>query len=100
MSTSKLSIGDVDVSGKRVLVRVDFNVPFVKGTSEISNTQRIDAALPTIRHIRDSGATSVVLMSHLGRPEGKRNPAFSLRPVAEKLQELLGAPVTLSLIHI
>src|SRR5437588_5674712 len=87
----KLSIDQLDLRGKRVLTRVDFNVPQDE-RGNITNTQRIDAALPTIRYALDKGA-SVVLMSHLGRPDGKRNEKYSLRPVAQKLQELLGRPV-------
>jgi phosphoglycerate kinase len=83
---------DISVEGQRVLIRVDFNVPFEDG--EISNTQRITAALPTIEHALNNGAKSVVLMSHLGRPEGQKNEKFTLRPVAAKLQEILGKPVT------
>lgn len=88
----KLSIDQVDVRGKRVLIRVDFNVPQDKQTGAITNVARIAAALPTIRYALDRGA-SVVLMSHLGRPDGKVIPKFSLKPVAEKLQELLGRNV-------
>jgi len=80
------------LNGKRVLMRVDFNVPQDKKTGAITNTQRIEAALPSIRHVLDAGA-SVVLMSHLGRPDGKRVDKFSLRPVAAELQRLLGRPV-------
>jgi phosphoglycerate kinase len=88
----KLAIDQLDLKGKRVLMRVDFNVPQDEhGT--ITNTQRIDAALPTIRYVVDQGG-SLVLMSHLGRPDGKRNEKYSLKPVAKKLQELLGRPVT------
>jgi phosphoglycerate kinase len=90
--SGKQSIKDVDVEGKRVLIRVDFNVPFKDG--EISNVQRIAAALPTIEHALKNGAKSVVLMSHLGRPEGQKNEKFTLRPVAAKLEELLGKSVT------
>jgi phosphoglycerate kinase len=90
---AKLSIDALNLAGKRVLMRVDFNVPQDKKTGAITNTQRIVAALPTIRHALERGA-SVVLMSHLGRPDGKRLDKFSLRPVAAKLQELLGRPVT------
>lgn len=90
---AKLSIDRVELAGKRVLMRVDFNVPQDKQTGAITNPARIVAALPSIRHALDQGA-SVVLMSHLGRPDGKPNPKFSLRPVAEKLQELIGRPVT------
>ena len=86
------TIRDLDVAGKRVLMRVDFNVPQDKVTGAITNPQRIVAALPTIKYALDHGA-AVVLMSHLGRPDGRVIERFSLRPVAEKLQELLGRPV-------
>jgi phosphoglycerate kinase len=87
------TIRDIDVAGKRVLMRVDFNVPQDKTTGAITNPQRIVAALPTIKYALERGA-SVVLMSHLGRPDGQVNAKFSLKPVAAKLQELLGRPVT------
>jgi phosphoglycerate kinase len=90
---AKKTISDLALAGKRVLIRVDFNVPQDKATGAITNPQRIVAALPTIRHALDQGA-SVVLMSHLGRPDGEVKPKYSLKPVAEKLQELLGRPVT------
>ncbi|MCP5533696.1 MAG: phosphoglycerate kinase [Akkermansiaceae bacterium] len=90
---AKLSIRDVTLAGKRVLIRVDFNVPQDKTTGEITNNQRIVAALPTIQHALDQGA-SVVLMSHLGRPNGQPTPKFSLKPVADELSKLLGKPVT------
>ena len=86
------SIRDLNLAGKRVLMRVDFNVPQDKVTGAITNTQRITAALPTIRHALAQGA-SVVLMSHLGRPDGQRVAKFSLRPVATELEKLLGRPV-------
>ena len=86
------TIRDIDVAGKRVLMRVDFNVPQDKATGAITNPQRIVAALPTIKYALERGA-SVVLMSHLGRPDGKVIAKYSLKPVAEKLQELLGRPV-------
>jgi phosphoglycerate kinase len=89
---SKRSIKALDLAGKRVLMRVDFNVPLDKRTGEITNTQRITAALPTIRYALDQGA-SVVLMSHLGRPDGKKTPKYSLKPVAAKLEALLGRTV-------
>ena len=89
---AKKSITDVPLKGRRVLLRVDFNVPQDKATGAITNTARIVAALPTIKHILGEGA-SLVLMSHLGRPDGQRVEKFSLKPVAEKLQELLGQPV-------
>ncbi len=88
----KKSIKDTAISGKRVLIRVDFNVPQDKATGAITNTQRIVAAIPTIQYALDQGA-SVVLMSHLGRPNGQRVAKYSLKPVAEKLSELLGRPV-------
>ena len=89
---AKLPIDKLDLKGKRVLMRVDFNVPQDKQTGEITNAQRIVAALPTIRYALDQGA-SVVLMSHLGRPDGERKTKYTLKPVAEKLQDLLGRSV-------
>jgi len=89
---AKKTIRDLDLDGKRVLMRVDFNVPQDKLTGQITNTQRITAALPTIRYALDHHA-SVVLMSHLGRPDGRRTPKYTLKPVAAKLEELLGKPV-------
>ena len=88
----KLSIDQLNLAGKRVLMRVDFNVPQDKKTGAITNNQRIVAALPTIRYALDHGA-SVVLMSHLGRPDGKKVDKYSLRPVAARVAELLGRPV-------
>ncbi len=88
----KLSLRDIDVAGKRVFVRVDFNVPQDKKTGEITNTARIAAALPTIQHILEKGG-SAVLASHLGRPDGQRSERLSLKPVSEKLAALLGKPV-------
>jgi phosphoglycerate kinase len=88
----KKSINEVPVKGRRVVMRVDFNVPQDKETGEITNPARIVAALPTIKYILEQGG-SVVLMSHLGRPDGKRVEKFSLKPVAKKLEELLGKPV-------
>jgi len=89
---AKLFIEQVDLKGKRALIRVDFNVPQDKVTGAITNTKRIEAALPTIRYALDQGA-SVILMSHLGRPDGQRNEKFSLKPVAEALSKLLSKPV-------
>ena len=86
------TIRDLDLSGKRVLMRVDFNVPQDKKTGAITNTQRITAALPTIKFALEKGA-SVVLMSHLGRPDGQVIEKFSLKPVAAELAKLLGKPV-------
>jgi len=88
MLSSKLSITDVDVRDKRVLIRVDFNVPLEKSGS-ISNTQRIDESLPTIHYCFEHGARIVTLMSHLGRPEGRRLMDQSLRVVADYLTEVL-----------
>ena len=87
------SIRDVDLAGKRVLMRVDFNVPQDKQTGAITNPQRILAALPTIRFALEKGA-SIVLMSHLGRPNGQVVPKYSLRPVATELARHLGRPVS------
>ncbi len=89
---AKLSIRDLELSGKRVLIRVDFNVPQDKVTGAITNNQRIAAALPTIKFALEKGA-SVVLMSHLGRPDGQKIEKFSLKPVADELSKLLGKPV-------
>ncbi|HWE48792.1 MAG TPA: phosphoglycerate kinase [Bryobacteraceae bacterium] len=92
---AKLSIRDVDLKGKRVFIRVDFNVPLANGGQEITSDKRIRASLPTIRYALDAGA-GVILASHLGRPKGKRNPEMSMKPVARRLQELLGKPVILA----
>ena len=84
------TLSDLDLAGKRVLVRVDFNVPMAGGA--VGDDTRVRAALPTVRAILGAGGTPV-LMSHLGRPEGTPDPAFSLRPVAEHLDGLIDAPV-------
>merc|ERR1711972_626835 len=91
----KLKIENVDISGKRVFMRVDFNVPQdKKDPTIITNTQRIDGALPTIKSVLEKGAKSVVLASHLGRPDGCVAEKYSLAPVAKILEEKLGKPVT------
>src|SRR5688500_2833392 len=87
---AKKTVADVDVRGKRVLMRVDFNVPLEDG--RITDDRRIEQALPTIRNVLDRGGR-LVLMSHLGRPKGKVNPKYSLKPAADRLGELLGKPV-------
>ena len=91
---SKKTLRDVDLKGKRVLMRVDFNVPMAKdGSGKITDDTRVVAALPSIQYVLEQGG-SLVLMSHLGRPKGKGYEAeFSLKPVAEHLAELLGKPV-------
>ncbi|KAI3400522.1 hypothetical protein diail_2721 [Diaporthe ilicicola] len=91
--SSKLSITDVDLKGKRVLIRVDFNVP-LDADKKVTNNQRIAGAIPTIKYAVDNGAKAVVLMSHLGRPNGSPNPKYSLQPVVPELEKLLGKSVT------
>ena len=90
---NKKSVEDLDVKGKRVLVRCDFNVPLKDG--EITNDKRIVAALPTIKYLMEQG-TKVILCSHLGRPKGEYKPEFSLAPVAKRLSEYLGVDVPLA----
>jgi phosphoglycerate kinase len=90
VSFAKASVRDAELAGKRALVRVDFNVPLDGG--RVADDTRIRAALPTIESLRERGA-SLVLVSHLGRPKGRADPALSMKPVGERLAELLDAPV-------
>lgn len=91
------SIQDADLKGKKVLARFDFNVPLTKTDPRtITDTSRIDLAIPTIKLILEKGASKLVLMSHLGRPDGTPNPKYSLEPVAEYLAKKLGQDVILS----
>lgn len=93
--SNKLSITDVDVAGKRVLIRVDFNVP-LDADKKVTNTQRIAGAVPTIKYAIDHGAKAVILMSHLGRPDGKVSAKYSLKPVVPELEKLLGKSVEMA----
>ena len=94
MST-KLSIRDLDIENKVVFIRVDFNVPLASGGQEITSDKRIKASLPTIQYALEQGA-GLVLASHLGRPKGKPNAEMSLKPVAQRLEQLLGRPVKMA----
>src|SRR5215208_3526687 len=88
------TLDDLDVEGKRDLVRVDFNVPLDED-QKITDDARIRGALPTLEELRDKGAAQLVLLAHLGRPKD-REPEFSLKPAADRLSELLGAEVALA----
>jgi phosphoglycerate kinase len=94
MGLRKLSIGDVSLQGRRVFIRVDFNVP-LDPQGHVTDATRIEASLPTIRHAVARGAR-VIVASHLGRPSGKADPRYRLKPVAERFSQLLGQPVTLA----
>jgi phosphoglycerate kinase len=91
---AKRSIADLDVVGKRVLMRVDFNVPLDE-SGRLTDDRRVRMAVPTIQNVLDRGG-SVVLMSHLGRPQGEATPKYSLNPAAEALANLIDAPVELA----
>src|SRR6185503_1767729 len=88
---NKKTVRDIDLSGKRVLVRVDYNVPLDE-QGRITDNSRIRETLPTLTYLREQGCR-VVLVSHLGRPDGKADPKLSLKPVAQELERLLNAPV-------
>ncbi|MCJ1356599.1 MAG: phosphoglycerate kinase [Icmadophila ericetorum] len=90
--SNKLAITDVDLKGKRVLIRVDFNVP-LDSDKKVTNNQRIVGALPTIKYAGEHGAKAITLMSHLGRPDGKKNQKYSLKPIVPELEKLLGKKV-------
>jgi phosphoglycerate kinase len=92
---AKLSIKDLDLKGKVVFIRVDFNVPLAPGGKEITSDKRIRASLPTIQYALEQGA-GIILASHLGRPKGRPNPEMSLAAVAARLSEVLGRPVTMA----
>src|ERR1700734_227430 len=91
----KVSIRDLDIRGKTVFIRVDFNVPLAPGGQQITSDKRVRASLPTIQYALDHGG-DVILASHLGRPKGKPNPEMSLKPVATRLAQLLGRPVKMA----
>jgi phosphoglycerate kinase len=91
---AKKTVRDVDLKGKRVLCRVDFNVP-IKG-GKINDDTRIRESLPTLRYILEQPGSRLILMSHLGRPKDKPEPEYSLKPVAQRLSELLGRPVAMA----
>src|ERR1700721_1472740 len=93
---SKLSIRDIELTNKRVFIRVDFNVPLSEDGTEITDDTRIAATLPTIEYALKHKA-KVILASHLGRPKGKPNPKYSLRPVVDLLRELLAKQVGASI---
>ncbi len=95
MNYDKMTVRDIDVRGKRVLLRCDFNVPLDKETGKITDDTRIEASLPTIEYLLESGA-AVIACSHLGRPKGAVKPDLSLKPVAVRLSELLGRPVAMA----
>ncbi len=95
MSYNKLTIKDLDVKNKKILLRCDFNIPLDKETGAITDEGRITSSLPTINYLLDNGA-AVIACSHLGRPKGEWNPKMSLRVVSERLSELLGKPVKMA----
>lgn len=88
------TVKDIDLQDKRVVIRVDFNVPLKDGV--VTDDTRIQSALPTVNYILDQKGTSLVVMSHFGRPKGKKDMAFSMAPIAKRFEELLGRPVKLA----
>ncbi|MEG0036293.1 MAG: phosphoglycerate kinase, partial [Oscillospiraceae bacterium] len=92
MNYNKQTVRDVEVGGKRVLLRCDFNVPRDKQTGEILSDKRIAASLPTIKYLMEKGA-KIIACSHLGKPKGEAVPLLSLAPIAKRLSELLQKPV-------
>ncbi len=95
MNCNKKTVKDIDIRGKKVLLRCDFNVPLDKKTGEISDETRIVSSVPTIKYLLEGGA-AVIACSHLGRPKGEFVPSMSLKPVAARLAELLGTPVKMA----
>ena len=96
MNYNKKTVRDIDVAGKKVLLRCDFNVPMAKdGSGVITDDKRIRAALPTIQYLLEQNA-AVVACSHMGKPKGEVKPELSLKPVAARLSELLGKPVIMA----
>src|SRR5512133_3269504 len=91
----KKNIEDIAVKGKKVIVRVDFNVPLDKVTGEITDDKRIRGALPTIEYLMKKGA-KIILVSHLGRPKDGFDPKFSMKPTAERLSKILNKPVLMA----
>jgi phosphoglycerate kinase len=88
------TVKDVDLTGKKVLIRVDFNVPLNDGV--VTDDTRIASSLPTVRYILEQKGTSLIVMSHFGRPKGKKDPQYSMAPIAKRFSELLGKPVKLA----
>ena len=96
MNYNKKTVKDVEVAGKKVLLRCDFNVPMAKdGSGVITDDKRIRAALPTIQYLLENGA-AVIACSHMGKPKGEVKPELSLKPVAARLSELLGQEVIMA----
>ena len=94
MNFNKKTVRDIDVRGKKVLIRCDFNTP-IDENGHLTDERRIQGALPTLRYLITSGA-AVIVVSHLGRPKGQANPKYTLAPVAKRLAELLKLPVSLA----